>query len=201
MRLIRKIIIPTLVREIKVSDKRNPTYYIMTPGEPIELPRKYQDATKYGFLKIKRGKREIDMLCLLPVEGKAAEKVIKNPIAVGTPKYIRINFQRIWDSTIATHTRNKMATDIKASYWDALSKVEPITEGFPLKTNFTLHSKNETQDVDNLLIIYIKTFHDALTESKVIPDDKLKYLKRFEGGHEESETEYLEIDIYSMNNE
>lgn len=166
----------------------------MTPGEPINLPLKYQDKEKYGFLKVRKGAKEVDMLCLI----QTGERVIKNPIAVGTPRVIKVNFQRIWDGTIATHTRNKMAIDIKASYWQALSEITPITEGFPLKTNFTLYSKNELQDVDNLLIIYIKTFHDALVESGVIPEDKLKYLKRFEGGHEEAETDYLEIDIYSM---
>lgn len=187
-----------MLRQIKLSDARMKRYYILSPKKPEpKMAEKYQDRTKYDFLEVKRGNNKVHLLCDL----KTNEWVIANPKSFGTPKYIKINFQNLWNSNVSEHTRNQIALEMKESYQEALSKVVPITEGFPLKTNFTMHTvkqKTEEQDVDNLTILYVKTFHDALVQSGIIPDDKLKYLKRYEAGHEYADEDYITVDIYSL---
>lgn len=198
MVLLRKITFPML-RDIKLSNARQKKYYILVPNKEVpKLPEKYQKPS-YGYLDVKRAKGMIKVLCDL----ESRKPIVKNYLAAGTPKYIKVNFQKIWNAEISEHTRNKIAIDLKDSYQDALSKVVPITEGFPLKTIFTMYTKFtnlEEQDVDNLSILYVKTFHDAIVEAKIIPDDKLRYLKRYEAGHEYSDSDYIVVEIYSIGN-
>lgn len=197
MKLLRRITLPML-RQVKLSDARQKKYYIFNPKNPKpKIAERYQDETKYSYQEVQRGNNKIKLL----VKNDTQEWVIKNPLAQGTPKYVRINFQSIWNSNVSDHTRNKVAESLHESYQEALSKIVPITEGFPLKTNFTMYtqlSNLQEQDVDNLTFLYIKTFHDALTLSGIIPDDKLKYIKRYEAGHEESDSDYIVVDIYSI---
>lgn len=192
MRLLREVTIPML-RYVRISEKRQKKYYILQPEkqEPI-LPQYLQDKNKYEYKPIKVGKNTKQILCAL-----SGERVVKNPKAQGTPKDIKINFQKIWNNEVSDHTRNKIAIELKDSYKEALSQVIPITEGFPLLTHFTVHSKDEDQDVDNLTILFIKTFHDALVGHKIIPDDKRQYIKRYSAGHEEAEMDYIIVKIYS----
>lgn len=185
-----------MLRDIKLSDSRQKKYYIFNPDKPTKLPEKYQKPN-YGYLPVKRTSGIIQVLHNLDTK----KIVVKNNIAAGTPKYIKVNFQKIWNAEVSEHSRNKIAIDLKESYQEALSKVVPITEGFPLKTNFTVYTTvpiAQEQDVDNLSILYIKTFHDALSEAGIIPDDELPYLKRFEAGHEIGEENYIVVNIYSM---
>lgn len=192
MKLIRQINIPML-RYVRISEKRQKKYYILQPEKPTPiLPLYLQDTAKYEYKPIKVGKNIKQMLCAV-----TGERVIKNPKAQGTPKDIRINFQKIWNNEISDYTRNKIAIELKASYKESLSKVDPITEGFPLLTHFTVFSKDEEQDVDNLTILFVKTFHDALVDHKILPDDKRAYIKRYSAGHEEAETDYIIVKIYS----
>ena len=158
------------------------------------MPKRYQDKTKYDFFEHKVTRGTVYRLCHISTK----QPVIKNPIAVGTPKEIKINFQKIWNNEVTDHTRNKISTALKESYEDILSEVEPIGDGFPLKTFFIFHTKEELQDIDNLSFLYIKTFHDALVGHGIIPDDKLKYIKSYEVDHEPDEEEYIEVRIYSL---
>lgn len=194
MILVREIKIPML-RDVKLSEARMKKYFIQE-DKVLKLPIKYQDKTKYDFVPVKRGRRQVMMLCKLAT----MEKVIANPIAQGTPKWIRVNFQLIWNNQVSEHTRNKIALELKESYKDELAKIEPITTGFPLKTHFIIHSKDEQQDIDNLTILYIKTFHDTLVDTGIIPDDTLAYLKRYEAQHEDSSNpvDYIEVKMYSL---
>lgn len=193
MILIRTLKLPML-RDVKLSSARIKKYFIQ--DKVVKLPIKYQDKTKYDFVLVKRGNNKVFMLCNLAT----MEKVVANPIAQGTPKWIRVNFQLIWNNQVSEHTRNKIALELKESYKGELAKILPITTGFPLKTHFIVHSKNEQQDVDNLTILYVKTFHDTLVDTGIIPDDTLAYLKRYEAQHEDStlDVDYLEINIYSL---
>jgi Holliday junction resolvase RusA-like endonuclease len=192
--LLRKIIIPEILRDVRISEKRRKKYFIKDNlTDSLEIPQKYQN-DKYGFLPYKTSKKTIYRLCLLSTKDPA----LKNPIAAGTPKNVRVNFQKIWNNEVSDHTRNKMALALKESYKEVLDLVDPITEGFPLKTYFIFHTNKELQDIDNLSFLYIKTFHDALVDVGIIPDDTLKYIKRYEAEHDPSEDEYIEIKIYSI---
>lgn len=181
-----------MLRQVRLSESRQKRYYIKE-GKPIELPVYLQNTVKYEFRVSKLDKRKREFLH----NKLTGDRVIKNPIAAGTPKDIKINFQKIWNNEVSDHTRNKIALELKESYKEVLSNVIPITEGFPLMTHFTVYSKDEEQDVDNLTILFIKTFHDALVDHKIIPDDKKMYIKRFSGGHEDAEEDYIIVKIYS----
>ena len=196
---IRSIIIPEILRNIRTSEARRATYFIKEKlTDELEIPKKYQDKLKFEFVpyKVTRG----IVYRLSNIENpKKPEPVIKNILSVGTPKDIKINFQKIWNGLVSDHVRNKIAKALKDSYEAVLAEVETIPkEAFPLKTLFTFHTKDELQDVDNLSILYIKTFHDALVGATIIPDDKLNYIKGYEVKHEDDADEYIQVDIYSL---
>lgn len=197
MRLLRSIRIPML-RDVKLSDARRKKYYVLEPNKIIKLPLKYQDTQKFDFLPIKRTKGKVMMLCDLTTK----KPIVANPIAEGTPKIIRINFQMIWNNQISEHSRNIIALAVKESFKVELTKVVPIVGDYPIKTSFIVHSKDEKQDVDNLTILYIKTFHDTLVDLGIIPDDTLKYLKGYGATHVDydGDVDYFEINIYSISN-
>lgn len=194
MKLIKQIKIPML-RYIKLSDSRRAKYYVYNPDKPPKLAVKYTDTAKYNYVDHKTSNGNVKILYNLLTN----ERVIANPKAVGTPKTIKINFQMLWNNAVSTHTRNKVALQLKESYEPELLKIKPILGGFPLLTSFTIHSRNEEQDVDNLTILYIKTFHDTLTAMGIIPDDTLSYIKGYMAFHKDTEGEdYIEVNIYSL---
>lgn len=194
MKLLRTINIPML-RYIKLSDSRRAKYFVYNPIKPPKLAVKYQDRTKYDYVDHKTSSGNVKILYNLITN----ERVVANPKSIGTPKVIKINFQMLWNNAVSTHTRNKVALELKESFIPTLQTIEPIKGGFPIMTTFTIHSKNEDQDVDNLTILYIKTFHDTLTFLQIIPDDTLQYIKGYMALHKETQgDDYIEVNIYSL---
>lgn len=184
-----------MLRYVRLSEARQKKYYVLKEDGsiPLHMAEYLLNTQKYEWRVYKLDKKKRTFL----FDIATSQRVIKNKIAQGTPKDIKINFQKIWNNEVSDHTRNKIALEMKESYQEALSKVIPIAEGFPLLTHFTVYSNDEGQDVDNLTMLYVKTFHDSLVGAGIIPDDKLEYLKRYSAGHQPSETDYIVVEIYS----
>ncbi len=175
--------IPRYIRQVKLSEARMKKYY--EKGKKLPKAKKYADTTKYGWKKF--GAREF------LVDLETEERIVANPRAAGTPRYITINGQKIYNGEASKHIRNKVLSAIKESFAQYINKLDPILlENFPLNINLEVHdiirepSSNSLWDVDNRAWPYVKAFQDCLTgntdkngkkrNKQIIPDDNVLFI-------------------------
>ena len=156
-----KIEIPNYLRKVKLSEARKKKYYVKGKNEPVA--KKYNNTEHYEWVKFK------GQYFLVDVETR--ERVISNPRAAGTPRFITINGQKIYNGEIDKHVRNKVLSSIKDSFAPYINKLPVITE-YPIRIDMEIHdtirepSSNAMWDVDNRAWTYIKAFQDCLTGNK-----------------------------------
>lgn len=176
--------IPKYIRQVKLSDSRLKKYYEKGKKEP--KASKYKDTEKYVWKKFNDGR-------IFLVELETGERVLANPRAAGTPRYITINGQKIYNGEASKHIRNKILSEIKESFAPYVNKLAPINlEDFPIRIELEVHdiirepSSNSLWDVDNRAWPYVKAFQDCLTgntdkkgkkrNKQIIPDDNVLYI-------------------------
>lgn len=175
--------IPQYIRKVKLSNARVKKYYEKGKKEP--KAKKYKDTTKYAWKSLKGRKFLVDL--------ETEERVIANPRSVGTPRYITINGQKIYNGEVSKHVRNKVLSAIKENFTPYINKMPEVhLEEFPIKISLELHDiirepgSNSLWDLDNRAWPYIKAFQDCLTGNKdktgrkrckqVIPDDNVLFI-------------------------
>lgn len=181
MKLLQTLEVPMYLRQVKLSDKRRATYYVLKKRMP-KIPKKYQN-DNYGFKPYKVGKKTEIRLTHLPT-GTA---VIKNSKTVNTPRYKTINGQDIYSDAVVREQRNKIMQEIKDYFVPYVEQLERIKLAeFPIIIEVELHhpclaTNGKPWDVDNHFYIYQKAFQDVLVGHKdkhgnarckiIIPDD------------------------------
>lgn len=167
MKLLQTVTIPNFPLRFKISNKQRPKYW---KAHHKNRPKKYQHFNK----KDKKG-------YLLDNEGN---RVIKNPNAAGTPKYVSLSGNNF---TTGLHpaVRSKMVHFLKDFYMPFVRQMKPITT-FPIIMEWDFYSPVDTEfDMSNFWF-YWKYFEDCLfmTDYKghditpVIPDDDRKYVTK-----------------------
>lgn len=176
--------IPNYIRKVKLSEARNIKYYEKGKREPKAL--KYSDVDKYEWMKFSNNKTYL-------VDKTTKERVIANPKAAGTPRFVTINGQKIYNGDIDKHLRNKVMSSIKEFFTPFIAQLDVIPiECFPIMLTLEVHdiirepSSNSLWDVDNRAWPYIKAFQDCLTGNKdkegkkrckqIIPDDNVLFI-------------------------
>ncbi len=123
---------------------------------------------------------------------------IANPRAVGTPRYEKINSQKIYSGNMTPMLRQKVVKSMKLFLADHVMKETPLTN-FPVVIRGEAHvpenygdvraSKGEIHfpllldtyianwDIDNLGYLWCKCFNDCLVEYSILPDDNIRYVK------------------------
>jgi hypothetical protein len=185
--------IPKYIRVYTKSKNVRPKYFIK--GKKT-LPLMYcnkslyntqgvrePDEVNYGWqsFPVIRQKRKqfIDFL----VDLHTGERVIANVNDVGKVKMANINGQGIYNGNIAQHERNNMIGAIKDYLRPYIKNIQPLLR-FPIRidcyifdvTTDVIYSKGQAWDVENRFFPYGKSFHDLLTELKIIPDDNRLYI-------------------------
>lgn len=172
------IIVPEYPEMIKLSEKRRPKYYLRE--EEDKLPKKYSG--KYYFTDNKIYSLETH------------EPILKNTVSVGTPRYERVNFQKLWNGTVARHARAKMSNVLGEFYSNIFREQLPKDiqieehECFNVRYDFYNVINGDSADLDNLAHWHIKTSLDILTKRRtpnekqshkldIIEDDSLKYIR------------------------
>ena len=175
--------VPKYIRKVKLSEARIKKYY--EKGKKLPTAKKYTNAEKYEWKKI--GNR------VFLFDKETNEKVIANPKAAGTPRYITINGQKIYNGEVSKHIRNKVLSSIKDSFAPYINKLQEIDiEEFPIRIDMEVHdiirepSSNSLWDLDNRAWPYIKAFQDCLTgntdkkgrkrNKQIIPDDNVLFI-------------------------
>jgi len=181
-----KIEIPNFARDICVSKARRAKFY--KHGDKI--PKKYQTKS-YNFIPY-RGK-------MVLVETSTNQPVIKNPTQAGTPSFVTIAGNDVWD----THRRGDYVEKIKLSiqvyFWEIIKHFkldkEDLESLIPIRITFDFYTCKETQDLDNLELLYKKAFIDAIQDKKypveekrLIRNDTTKWIKSLYTNHHDVKT-------------
>jgi len=170
---MQTVVIPEYIRKVKLSEARRTKYYEL--GKKPPKAKKYHDKTKYEYREIKGyGKRRF------LVDKETGERVIANPRAAGTPNFIMINGQKIYNGEVSGPFRNKIMKEIKKEMSKYTDTLKPIKK-FPIRINLEIYDVIQEDgfsywDVDNRSWPYIKAFQDCLTGDrgnckKIIQDD------------------------------
>lgn len=199
-----KVIIPDYLTHIQLSQARRAKYYTKDDLFIEAIPKKYM---KDGIEFDKKGRA---------INAKTKEVLVKNSRSAGTPRFWKINGQDLWSGNLHHSTRSKLNEQLHkhfAKFIIEQIQVEQRTSFIPLKENerlfvsFLFKGKVEqSQDIDNLAIIYVKTFVDTLTQYSnknqsniqkigLIPDDNVKYIRGIKYEFEECEERSLEVTL------
>ena len=169
MQLIKSIVIPHYIRQIKVADKRRATYYKMGHKK---IPKKYDNCLfeKFGSTLY---------LC----HQGTKNRIIKNSKSVGTPRFLAINGQKFYSGFSSEHERMAIVYGLK-DYYDEVIKSKIIITDFPIFIKYVHFAKteigNSIADLDNISYCYTKTFQDWLTSRGIIAEDNTRYIRSFQ---------------------
>lgn len=167
---IKIIEIPKYLYQVQTSKSRLTKYFHKDSGrgktkkELNEIPKKYK-AVGYDLMGY-----------AITAEG---ERIISNPIAAGTSKYVPINGQIFYSQSGGQFTRAKIVKALHEYYTEMLEGIEPfVTKDYPLvmSVNWFCPYSHKTLDNTNFAAVYIKTFEDVLTNMGIIKDDEVRYI-------------------------
>jgi hypothetical protein len=177
--ILQTIEIPLYIRKVKLSNSRKKKYY--KKGGPAPKAKKYA-SLPYQWVNMLGG----TFLC----DGEG-ERVIANPRAEGTARYMAINGQKIYNGECSPHVRNKVLSTIKESFQPYVNQMNDIIE-YPISIVLEMHDtireggSGSLWDADNRAWPYVKAFQDCLTGNKdktgkprckqVIPDDNILFI-------------------------
>ena len=199
-----KVIIPDYLTHIELSKARRAKYYSKDDLFIEAIPKKYM---KEGIEFDKKGRA---------INAITKELIVKNSRSAGTPRYWKITGQDLWSGNLHHATRSKMNIQLHKHFSKFIIEQIQVAQRTPfiavnederLKIHFLFKDKVEqSQDIDNLSIIYVKTFIDTLTQysnknqsniqkSGLIPDDNLRYIRGVAYEFEESDKRSLEVTI------
>jgi Holliday junction resolvase RusA-like endonuclease len=166
---LKTIEIPQYIYQIQVSKSRNVKYFHQESGRGKvkkalqDIPKKYK-ATSYDLLGFALNDKN--------------EKIIANPLAAGTAKYVPINSQVLYSSS-GQFIRAKVMKELHAYYSEIFEVLVPFTkQEYPLFIWIDWYAPNQhkTQDIDNFTYITEKAMFDSLQECGIIPDDTVDYI-------------------------
>lgn len=178
--------IPYYIKRVKLSNARRPKYFEKDAStnkvKPKELPKRYCNRDKYEWRKY-NGRNIL-------FDSTTNERVVANPRAQGTPHYITINGQGIYNGKIKEHTRHKVMSEIKKSFKDGIETLKPIVD-YPIILTievwdypFTDETHANSWDLDNRSGPYLKGFQDSLTGNlgqfkQILTDDDVFHVTGF----------------------
>lgn len=196
--------IPNYLTHIQLSKARRAKYYNAVDFQNNKIPKKY---FKDGIEFDKNGRA---------INAKTKELIIKNPRTAGTPKFWKLSGQDLWSGNMHHSVRAKINEQLHnhfAKFIIEQIKIEQNTKLIPFKPNeriqihFLFKNRIEqSQDLDNMAILYVKTFLDTITQhsnsnqvniqkTSLIPDDNLRYINKITYEFEECEEPELFITI------
>ncbi len=165
--LLHKIEYPLYMKRVMLSSKRQAKYY--TPTCKIKN-KKLNDRTRFVFREHKGTKK------IYLVDASTGERVLKNPRAVGTPKFMSINAQHLYNQTLHEFSRDKIVRVLHSFFEEGLKSIQRI-ETYPLMITMEIHDTilEETSrwDVGNRGFFYQKAFEDVLKKDKIIDDSSM----------------------------
>lgn len=169
--ILRQIVIPDYPDKVLISKARRPVYYVKEDSSvrgKTDIPKSYRNRKKYYF---------DDKGVLRHM--KTGEAVLANSRTAGTPRYWVVNFQQIWNGSIAKHGRSSRVEKLKEVLAPYFSKIEPIAqyEGvYPVAMEIMIYDTEFPVDVSNRGVLYTKIIEDLLVTEGILVDDSAQYV-------------------------
>lgn len=195
--VLRQIVIPDYPDKVLISKARRPVYYVK---EGSSVRGKTQIPT--SFLKNKN-KYYFDSRGVL-MNKVTGEAKLANPKSAGEPRYWVVNFQQIWNGSIAKHGRNNRVEKLKEILRPHFTRVLPVLV-YPVAIEIFIYDTEFPVDVSNRGVIYTKVIEDLLVTEAILLDDSAKYVN--DSGRvkyikvEDKKDKKMVINILSSNNE
>jgi hypothetical protein len=171
---ITQIEIPNYIYQVQVSKSRRVKYF---------------HSSKTGIGKVKKlledlPKKHKAIIVGTDLEGfyidKNGERVIANPLAAGTAKFVPINGQMFYSSG-NQFTRVKIVNALHDFFSSEIKRVslQPFKKSdYPIVITLEWFApySHKTMDITNMYSVYQKTFEDTLVNEGILIDDEVKYV-------------------------
>lgn len=167
---IKVITIPEYIYQVQTSKSRLTKYFHAKTG---------RDKVKKDILEIPKKYKAIGYDLEGYVITAENQRIIANPLAAGTSKYVPINGQIFYSQNGGQFTRVKIVNALHEFYKEALEGIQPfVSQDYPIVmvVNWFCPYSHKTLDNTNFAAVYIKTFEDVLTNMGIIRDDEVKYV-------------------------
>ncbi len=195
--------------EIKVSDSRRACYWTKADDDKSLIPKKYRDASKYGF--------NPDGIL---IDTTTQAKVIKNLKTAGKPRMLTINAQKIYVG-IHHSVRSKIVNELHTIFNKEFktqfpTKIDTTNKKIMIVLHFHDVYTTKLPDLDNLANLFVKCGIDCLTTVNnpnqikglsathklgILPDDKMIFIPHilYEfTGVEDPKDRKLDFSIYEV---
>lgn len=183
--LLRQIVIPDYPDKVLISKAKRPVYYVNESSSVkgnTKIPNSFKNKKKYYF----------DSRGVL-INRKTEKPQLANPKSVGQPRWWVVNFQQIWNGSIAKHGRSSRVDKLKEQLKDAIINygnqvVWPIDEkDYPVAIEIFIYDTEFPVDVSNRGVIYTKVIEDLLVTEGVLKDDDAEHV------NDSGRTKYIKV--------
>ena len=151
---------------ILTAKARRPIYYVDSSSKikgRTVIPPSYLNIDKYYF---KEG---------ILHSKKTGCPQLANPTLAGQPRYWVVNFQDIWNQSLAKQQRAMMVDKLKDILRPYIKTLVPLTQ-FPIEISLIIFDEACPVDISNKGVIYTKVIEDLLVKEGIIPDDSVQYV-------------------------
>jgi len=174
--ILRQIVIPDYPDRVLISKARRPVYYVSKDSQvkgKTDVPKSFRDRKKYYFDD--RG---------VLTDAKTGQPKLANSKSVGTPRYWVVNFQQIWNGSIAKHGRSSRVDKLKEAldpYFDTRKTpplIPPMAPNYqyPVAIEIFIYDTEFPVDVSNRGVLYTKVIEDLLVTKGILIDDSAQYV-------------------------
>jgi len=172
--ILRQIVIPDYPDKVLISKARRAVYYVKEGSSvrgKTDIPKSYKNRKKYYF---------DDDGVLRNVKTEAP--VLANSRTAGTPRYWVVNFQQIWNGSIAKHGRSSRVDKLKEELSKSIvghnpSILRPINPSeYPVAMEIFIYDTEFPVDVSNRGVLYTKIIEDLLVTWGILQDDSAQYV-------------------------
>jgi len=171
--ILRQIVIPDYPDKVLISKARRAVYYVKEGSSvrgKTDIPKSYKNRKKYYF---------DDDGVLRNVKTEAP--VLANSRTAGTPRYWVVNFQQIWNGSIAKHGRSSRVDKLKEALEpyvkELMEEWGPLdNKNYPVAMEIFIYDTEFPVDVSNRGVLYTKIIEDLLVTWGILQDDSAQYV-------------------------
>lgn len=161
------LVIPDYPDKILTAKARRPILYTSGLSKVkgrTNIPKTFLNTDKYFF------NDKGVLICR-----KTNEPQLANPQLAGKPRYWVVNFQDIWNQSLAKQSRAMMIDKLKDALRPYIKSLRKI-RSFPIELSITLYDAQCPVDISNRGAVYTKVVEDLLVKEGIIPDDSAPYI-------------------------
>lgn len=171
--ILRQIRIPDYPDRVLISKAKRAVYYVKEGSEVkgnTNIPPSFKNKKKYYF----------DSRGVL-ISKKTGKPQLANPKSVGQPRWWVVNFQQIWNGSIAKHGRSSRIDKLKEVLRPHVQKLNeewgPLDDrNYPVSIEIYIYDVDFQVDVSNRGVIYVKVLEDLLVTEGILVDDSAEYV-------------------------